>query len=72
MTKNFWYFILSVFLLFLFCLAIFVFSETIFVAPIFLVLSFYFFFASILKLCKKKDKFKNRILSFLDFFFWLP
>jgi len=56
----------------LFILSLTFLGNTIFIAPILIVISIYLFLGSLIKLCKMNDKFKNSILCIIDLLFWLP
>lgn len=69
--KKLYYFLVIVAIA-LFMFAMTVFSETIFLAPIMIVISFYLFIGAMIKLCKTNDKLKDTILCAIDLLFWLP
>ena len=41
-------------------------------AFILVLVSFYFLFGSVIKLCKVSQRFKNNLASFVDLLFWIP
>lgn len=56
----------------LFILSFTVFANTEWIGGILIGISIYLFLGSIIKICKRNDKLKNKIICSIDILFWLP
>lgn len=56
----------------LFILSFTVFANTEWIGGILIGISIYLFLGSIIKMCKRNDKLKNKIICSIDILFWLP
>ncbi len=56
----------------LFIISMTVLGNTVYTAPIIIVISLYLFVGSLIKLCKMNDKLKDTVICIIDLLFWLP